>query len=418
MEDFVKVTKEDIINNLINLKQLVFEVTDACNLRCKYCGYSELYEGYDERENLKLPFEHAKLVIDYLYDYWRKGGMKDATQAVVVSFYGGEPLMNMPFIEQVIDYLEKLPYVGKLFKYGMTTNAMLLDRYMDFLVEKKFQLFISLDGDEKGQSYRVDCAGQNSFERVCRNIELLRSKYPDYFRDYVGFNSVIHDRNGIEPTYRFIKDHFGKDPLLSPMNTAGVKGTKRKEFDGMYCGLSQSIKSASDPEALEDELFVRGPGVSRVLDYIRRYSGNVYNSYSDLLIDRTKLGRYPTGTCSPFAKKMFVTVKGRILQCERINHEFSLGRVTDKGIVLDLEQATEQHNANVFRYIGQCGKCAKGKNCQICLYEVAEMNDERVSCRNFTTRQELEKEKVADMEYLDRHPDVYKRILKYAVVRA
>lgn len=57
MEDYLPTTKEDIEQNLINLRQLIFEVTDSCNLRCKYCGYADLYEGYDKRENKKLPFD-------------------------------------------------------------------------------------------------------------------------------------------------------------------------------------------------------------------------------------------------------------------------------------------------------------------------------------------------------------------------
>ena len=37
-----------IKNNLINLKNMVFEVTEMCNLKCKYCGLSErLYKKYD-----------------------------------------------------------------------------------------------------------------------------------------------------------------------------------------------------------------------------------------------------------------------------------------------------------------------------------------------------------------------------------
>ena len=68
MKDYILTTPNDIEQNLINLKQLVFEVTDACNLRCKYCGYADLYEGYDKRENTYFPFKLAKLIIDYLYN--------------------------------------------------------------------------------------------------------------------------------------------------------------------------------------------------------------------------------------------------------------------------------------------------------------------------------------------------------------
>lgn len=33
--DYRLITGKDIERNLVNLKQLVFEVTDDCNLRCK-----------------------------------------------------------------------------------------------------------------------------------------------------------------------------------------------------------------------------------------------------------------------------------------------------------------------------------------------------------------------------------------------
>jgi uncharacterized protein len=34
---------EMIEKNLEKLYQLTFEVTDACNLNCKYCGYGDFY---------------------------------------------------------------------------------------------------------------------------------------------------------------------------------------------------------------------------------------------------------------------------------------------------------------------------------------------------------------------------------------
>ena len=43
------IVAEEIKKQVANLKVLTFEVTDSCNLRCAYCGYGELYEGYDPR---------------------------------------------------------------------------------------------------------------------------------------------------------------------------------------------------------------------------------------------------------------------------------------------------------------------------------------------------------------------------------
>ena len=87
MKEYRKISHLDIEYSLANLKQLVFEVTDACNLRCKYCAYADLYEGYDQRENLKLPFQKAKLIIDYLYEYWEKRYCIEVNDPITIGFY-------------------------------------------------------------------------------------------------------------------------------------------------------------------------------------------------------------------------------------------------------------------------------------------------------------------------------------------
>ncbi len=38
-----------IRSQLRDVKQIVFGVTDSCNLKCKYCGYGEFYNDYDEK---------------------------------------------------------------------------------------------------------------------------------------------------------------------------------------------------------------------------------------------------------------------------------------------------------------------------------------------------------------------------------
>ncbi|MDD7455372.1 MAG: hypothetical protein PUK70_03845 [Bacteroidales bacterium] len=37
-----RINASEVKDNLVNLQQLMFEVTDTCNLKCKYCGYGEL----------------------------------------------------------------------------------------------------------------------------------------------------------------------------------------------------------------------------------------------------------------------------------------------------------------------------------------------------------------------------------------
>ena len=417
MKEYRKISHLDIEYSLANLKQLVFEVTDACNLRCKYCAYADLYEGYDQRENLKLPFQKAKLIIDYLYEYWEKRYCIEVNDPITIGFYGGEPLLNVPFIQQVINYIESLNPIGKKFHYNMTTNAILLDRYMDFLAENEFRLLISLDGDEKGQSYRVDTKGKNSFDKVLANIQLLRSKYPSYFEHYVMFNSVLHNRNEVESTYRFIKDKFGKEPMISPLNNSGVRKDKLQEFYQAYQNVATSIQKANNCEALKNELFIKSPETGALVNYIYHHTGNVFNDYNDLLLGREGSSFPPSGTCIPFSKKMFITVKGRILQCEKIDHEFALGQITNKKVELNPEQAARQHNKYTFRYMNQCKTCAAKQLCTQCVYQIDDIHDKTSKCYSYYSATQHEKQKEYYMDHLDKHPELYNRILKEVVVR-
>lgn len=417
MDRFIEVEAPVIEYNLAYLRQLIFEVTDACNLSCKYCAYSELYGGYDNRENKKFPIHRAKLVIDYLYNLWKKNKPNDCAYPITITFYGGEPTLNMPFVRDVIAYLNTLPDAGRMFNYGMTTNAMLLDKYMDFLVENNFFLLISLDGDKEAQSYRIDKHGRNSFDTVYRNVKLLQNKYPEYFKSNVSFNSVVHNRNDVDTSYHFIKDNFEKETGFSPLSLMGVNKDKQKEFNEIYRSVYSSIKESHNCNQLEKELFSNNPQTYSIIGYIRYNSGNIYNNYTELFVDHNKMPKLPTGTCVPFSKKMFVTVNGRILQCEKINHAYSLGTVDDEKVNLDFERIARQHNEYIYTFIKQCEICAIKQYCNNCIFEANNLNESDAKCQYYITPKGLQNHRARQLEYLAQHPELYRRTLKEIIIK-
>ena len=410
-----RITRDEVLSSLVNLRQLTFEVTDACNLQCKYCGYGDLYFGYDKRETKFLAFEQGRILLDYLVSLWRTCPAHSAAPRTYLSFYGGEPLMNMDFITRMVDYVEKLD-VHRNFNFSMTTNAMLLDRYTDYLVEKRFHLLISLDGDKYGQSYRVTHDGKNSFDRVYKNVKDLQAKYPDYFTRYVEFNAVLHNRNSVARTQDFIMREFGKKPTISELNNSGIRPDKVEEFQQTYRNMIESLHESENYEKLAEEMFVAEPNTHDLLLYLHQYSGNVFRDYNSLFLDESKLHYTPTGTCSPFSKKLFVTVNGKILQCERIDHKFALGQLSANGVSLDLDAIVARFNGYLEKLQRQCSLCYRKRSCIQCMYYIEDLDATQPICRGYMNQETFEQYSSYCLAHLARHPHLYKKLMEDVLI--
>ncbi|WP_352422650.1 radical SAM protein [Proteiniphilum sp.] len=150
------ITPSMIRESFQNSRQLIFEVTSRCNLQCEYCGYGELYNTRRLNPSKNMNFSLAKSMIDYLVPFWSEESLKHEYPKLFIGFYGGEPLVNFKLIKRTIDYINSIsPKPKRNICYTMTTNATLLEKHMEYLVDNKFKLLISLDGDEIAHS----CAG-------------------------------------------------------------------------------------------------------------------------------------------------------------------------------------------------------------------------------------------------------------------
>ena len=410
--EFITLETNDIMLNLINLKQLVFEVTDVCNLRCKYCGYGDLYGGYDPRSTSNLSFEKVQNIIKYLAYIWENNIDPSIRQPFVLSFYGGEPLINMNLIKNLIEYMESIQIIGKKIHYSMTTNGILLYKYMDFLATKKIRLLISLDGNEQNHSYRIDHHGNNSHRQVVDNVKKLQLKYPEYFKKYVRFNTVLHNMNSVESAHKYVMDTFGKKTTISSLNNSGIRQEKVKEFYNMFQNVDASIEKSSNREKLETELFLEAPRISQLTNFIYTFSGNMFDNYRSLFYDENKIETVPTGTCTPFFKKMFITVNGKILPCEKVNHEFAIGQVSDDRVEIDFDQIAEMFNNYVFKFVKQCKTCVNIRKCSQCVFQIDEVIIPAPKCRSYIGSHAFQNYISKNLDYLGKHPALYKQIMK------
>lgn len=410
------ITSEKVTNLMANLPQLVFEVTDACNLKCKYCAYGELYNDYDKRENKKLSIKQAIRLIDYLVPLWNSNRNTSAKSHIRISFYGGEPLLNFHFIENIVTYITKeIDCPNHIFTFSMTTNAVLLHKYIDYLADNKFHLLISLDGNKENNSYRLDKRGENSFERIVNNIGMIKEKYPDYFRKYVNFNAVLHNKNSVEQIHDFFKRMYNKTPRIGELNTIGIRKDKINTFNQMYQNAQSSLSESKKSEEIENEMFLNSNNYKKLALFLYQYSGFIYEDYLDLLYDKEEIKSIPTGTCLPFSKKMFVTVNGKILACERIGHQFGLGQVSEEHIELNSADIANKYNYYYNKMSMQCDACQNNKACIQCLFNIQGIETKPI-CYGYMNERKFQSFCKEQIEFLRRHPEAYKKIMEEVLI--
>lgn len=72
MGNLTSVTANHLKYYLEMLPHLCFEVTEACNLHCAYCAFSDLYTKNIGRKGRPMPAETAFCLLEYLWRIWSR----------------------------------------------------------------------------------------------------------------------------------------------------------------------------------------------------------------------------------------------------------------------------------------------------------------------------------------------------------
>ena len=417
MERFIggRMTGDLVNSQLANIRHIGFEVTDACNLKCTYCTYGNFYNDYDERTNKQMDIKKAIIFLDFLIDKLHSSANLSSQNEVLISFYGGEPLLNMDFIQEMVEYTQKRQDNVVKFNYGMTTNAVYLKKYFSFLYQYDFRITVSLDGDKENDAHRKFFNGQSSFDIVYKNLKYIQDNFPYYFEKNIQFNSVMHDLNNNQEVFMFFQHEFNKRTRISSLNPTGVNPDMIEQF----LKLKQQKKFVGDKNVLaEIEQILDLDYADNILlqNFIFQYSDNVYLDYNELLVDKKKKIYFPTATCIPFSRRIFMTVNNKILPCERIGQQYVLGFVTDSNVEIDVNLIANKYNAFYDYLEEQCRSCMFVNNCSQCMYSISDLGDKNAVCDQKVTKVEFRKYISKNMRILSNKPDLYKRIMEEIVV--
>lgn len=414
--EFLDLSTKEIEQNLCNLGQVVFEVTSACNLRCYYCAYGELYQKIEGEAYSKqgLSFQKGKTLLDFLINLWQKKGILSSPKELLISFYGGEPLLNMSFIKRIVTYVNELHLTNLKVRYSLTTNGTLLDKHAEYLRSIKATILISLDGDQIGDSYRVDRNGRPSFNQVFKNIQFVQQEYPEYFEKFISFNSVLHNKNSFINTYNFILNNFNKETMVSSLSLSNVSPEKKEDFTQIYKSVDSQfqdyLKLGLD---YDSDVMFNFPIIFDLLVEIFNNSGNVYRNYNELLLNVDKTRKHPTGTCTPFSKKLFMSVDGFLYPCERVAQKFKLGKVGET-VFIDLEHIANLYNSMFHKISRQCNSCNNNTTCLECMFQCDGILGETL-CRGYIDRKQYENKMRVLNALLIKYPKLYKVIMSKTI---
>lgn len=148
------------------VRHLALFVTERCNLACPYCFAANM-------EGRHIDPQVARTAMDTLL--FRQD---NPAKKVDITWWGGEPLAAFDLLRALMVYAEqRAAETDRTVSFGMPTNLTLLTApILDFLIEHRVGVSLSLDGDEKAQSTRRLRGGGSSFPIVLDKLELLRSR--------------------------------------------------------------------------------------------------------------------------------------------------------------------------------------------------------------------------------------------------
>lgn len=315
-----KLYSEYICDNILTL---VIHTTQDCNFRCQYCylDFQPIPMSEDIQENV------IKFVQKNLYKY----------SGVKISWFGGEPLLEMGVIEKISESVMRLcKKAKKTYTASITTNGYLLSPInIEKLIKYNVSTYtITLDGlKENHDSHRFLKGHQPTFEKIISNLLYIKDKVKcSKLRVVIRTNITKTFIPIMKQYYEFYNEKFGDDYRFSlfirPVRDAG--GERVKE-------IKNTLLSNED--------------VNNVLEYMNEISDKI-----DFMSNYTELE--PAGfTCPAICRgKYSIDVKGNVSKCDAVEEGIGIGHL-EKGDLIRYGTNEEDWMMGCFEIRDKCENC-------------------------------------------------------------
>lgn len=141
------------------------------SLRCDYsCPYCQVSRQTTDRSKFDMSEETAQLALDFTF--------RSPNPAIKIEFQGGEPLLNFPMIQFIVEEAERRNATEmRDLQFVIATNlSYLTDEILDYCDAHNILLSTSLDGPEDLHNRNRPRPGQNGHALTVSAIERARAR--------------------------------------------------------------------------------------------------------------------------------------------------------------------------------------------------------------------------------------------------
>lgn len=380
------------------IAQLVLILTEACNMRCEYCIYSEYYPGIKSYSNQEMSIATALKAIDRYEVFCKEKSEKGFRKTPTITFYGGEPFLKFDIIKAVVKYCKQKKFKANF--YVTTNGTIMTDEMIDFIIENEVNIMFSLDGyKENHDRNRVFVNNKPTFDKVFENIKKFQLRKKQLGVQQLCMFGVTFD---LDTDMEKVVDFFdSNNDLLEPYI---VRYNKVGDFGKYYDGrdLVNNKLNASLRNLYNRFWNVFSNGDKKLMTPALK---NLYSTLCLITYKQKFTNSDRKELCIP-GTKIAVAPDENLYVCERVNQACPIGNLDDG---LSMDKINLLCNQFIEIINKECCNCNLSGLCDICYAHM--INDgtlrfSKDSCRN--SKQSIKNSLSLLYSLLEKYPDKVK----------
>ena len=342
------------------INDITLVLTEACNMRCKYCFEKE--GNYRNKYMSEETIEKALMLF-----------LKQQFEHFSISLFGGEPTLNNSALNKLIDILNK---TDKSIEIDMTTNLFYINKdimnRINELAKKTnidFHICVSvMFNKDLHNEDRIDIKGNGTYDKIIDNLEYCLKNYNNI---RFSAHSVISKKN-IKNVSKII------DSAIE------FKLTHQRLDKNSFALVSTASLNNSEDEYTKEELkYYYEDYIKRDKEQYGLCKKYIEELYFPITYSFDLLHNRELSVCRAMKSEITIGADGNISPCHRADMGYknvlipkiSYGNIMDMNSIEDVEKnipKIENIEDGKVKFIselteGDCTKCNFNSMCHTCI---------------------------------------------------